>query len=83
MQSSLISKIQKAHQYATERERISFQSLNVRFTGDNNNHKISYDGSAWTCDCEFFTVWQTCSHTMALEKILEGMIQPVPEPARA
>ena len=74
MQSSLISKVQKAHQYAEEPHRIRFESLTVRFKGDNNDHMIRLADGAWQCDCEFFTVWQTCSHTMALEKLLEGMV---------
>ena len=82
MQSSLISKVQKAHQYASEPHRVHFESLHVRFAGDNNEHTIRYKDDTWNCDCEFFTVWQTCSHTMALEKMLEGMIRPVAAPAR-
>ncbi|MCY3782530.1 MAG: hypothetical protein OXG79_01960 [Chloroflexi bacterium] len=74
MQSSLISKVQKAHKYAQEPHRIHFEALTVRFDGDNNDHVIRLADGAWSCDCEFFMVWQTCSHTMALEKLLEGMV---------
>ena len=74
MQSSLISKVQKAQQYAEEPHRIHFEALTVRFDGDNNDHVIGLADGAWSCDCEFFMVWRTCSHTMALEKLLEGMV---------
>ena len=80
MQSSLIGKVQKAHQYASEPHRIRFEGLTVRFTGDNNNHVITLSGGQWDCDCEFFTVWRTCSHTMALEKLLEGMVPSADPP---
>ena len=74
MHSLLISLVQKAHQYAQEPHRIHFEALTVRFDGDNNDHSIRLADGAWSCDCEFFTVWQTCSHTMALEKLLKGMV---------
>ena len=83
MQSSLISKVQKAHQYANEPHRLRFESLQVRFMGDNNEHIIRLTDGQWHCDCEFFMVWQTCSHTMALEKVLEGMVPSASAPVDA
>lgn len=82
MQSSLISKVQKAHRYAQEPHRIRFEALAVRFDGDNNDHSIKLADGVWSCDCEFFIVWQTCSHTMVLEKMLEGMV-PADNPSSA
>ena len=32
----------------------------------------------WQCDCDFFQSRGRCSHTMALEKILEGL-KGIPE----
>lgn len=86
MQSSLISKVQKAHQYAQEPHRIKFDALTVQFIGDNNDHTVGLSDGVWTCDCEFFPAWQTCSHTMALAKMLRHMVPansppPAGEPA--
>lgn len=75
MQSSLISKVQKAHQYATEPERVHVESFRVRFDGDNSSHIITYADGCWTCDCEFFQGWRTCSHTMALPKLMSDMVK--------
>ena len=83
MQSSLIGKVQKAQQYAREPHRIHFESLAVRFAGDNNEHHIRLDNETWHCDCEFFSLWRTCSHTMALEKLLDGMVSAVTVPSDA
>jgi hypothetical protein len=33
-----------------------------------------FEDATWQCNCEFFVTHSTCSHTMALERILEGMI---------
>ncbi len=40
MNSSLISKIEKAKRYAAEPDRVQFQALDVTFRGDNGTHKI-------------------------------------------
>ncbi len=72
MDSGLIRKREKAKRYAEQRERIHVKSLLVKFDGDNNPHTVKYIDNAWLCDCDFFQTRQTCSHTMALEMIMEG-----------
>ena len=74
MDYGMIGKIQKAKRYAQERDRIHFLSLQVTFDGENNNHTVFFENGEWRCDCEFFHSRGRCSHTMALEMILEGMI---------
>jgi len=37
-------------------------------------HKVTYNEGIWTCDCDFFKTRGRCSHTMALEILLEGMV---------
>ncbi len=74
MNSSLIGKIEKARRYAMERHRIKFRSLSVDFAGENDTHRVELDGDAWRCTCDFFHGWGQCAHTMALERILDGMV---------
>jgi len=78
MDSGMIGKIQKAKRYAAERDRIHFNSFTVTFDGANNPHTVKYENGEWTCDCDFFHTRGRCSHTMALEMILEEMIVPNP-----
>ena len=84
MDSGMIGKIHKAKRYAQERDRIEFTQFSVTFRGENSDHQITFDKGKWNCECRFFASHGVCSHTMALEKILEGMIEipeAVPEPA--
>ena len=74
MDSGLIGKIDKAKRYAQERKRVHFTEFTVTFDGDNNPHTVLYGKGEWKCDCDFFRTRGRCSHTMALEMILEGMI---------
>jgi hypothetical protein len=76
MNSSLIGKIEKAHRYATERERMRFQEFKVSFNGENDTHEVSFAGGSWQCTCGFFAGWGLCSHSMALERVLQGMLPP-------
>ncbi len=76
MNSSLISKIEKAKRYAQERDRIRFSDFQVQFHGENSDHQIGYHGGQWQCSCSFFSRHGLCSHTMAMEKILTNMLPP-------
>ena len=77
MDYGMIGKIEKAKRYAQERERIHFNTFSVTMDGTNNSHHVSYSEGKWSCDCDFFKSRNVCSHTMALEIILEKML---PEP---
>ena len=74
MHSSLIGKIEKARRYAEERDRAQFSSFAVDFRGGHNQHQVTYKDDTWSCSCQFFLAHGVCSHTMALERILEGML---------
>ena len=74
MHSSLIGKIEKARVYARERSRMHIDGLHVQFRGENSDHEVSIVDGAWRCNCDFFSSWSVCSHTMALERVLDGMV---------
>lgn len=74
MDSGMIGKIEKAKRYAEERDRIKFESFTATFEGENNPHTVTFEGGQWSCDCDYFMTRGVCSHTMALERILEGTI---------
>lgn len=77
MQSSLIGKVEKAKVYARERHRMQIDGLHVAFQGENSDHEVELHDGQWRCNCDFFRSWDTCSHTMALARVLEGMVPPV------
>jgi hypothetical protein len=83
MQSSLIGKVEKAKVYAQEKHRIQIDGLQVAFHGENSDHEIRMSDGRWHCNCDFFSEWDTCSHTMALERVFEGMVPKTAEPAVA
>ncbi len=74
MDYGMIGKIDKAKRYAEQRDRIRVESLDVTIIGENNDHRVRFENGTWQCDCEFFKSRGRCSHTMALEIILEGML---------
>ena len=75
MHSSLIGKIQKAHMYAEEPERVSVQSFSATFRGDHDTYVVSFGDGQWRCTCGFFPGWGVCSHIMATQRML-GEIAP-------
>lgn len=74
MDYGMIGKIEKAKRYAEERDRIRIESFAATFDGENNPHTVQYKDGSWQCDCDFFLTRNVCSHTMALERILNEML---------
>jgi hypothetical protein len=72
--SSLIGKIEKAKRYAKETRRFHFTSMSVAVEGDNDRHDVELSDGRWRCSCDFFHGWGVCSHTMAIERLLDGML---------
>ncbi len=79
MDHGMIGKIEKAKRYAQERDRFRFDQFHVTFSGENNNHQVSFDSGVFKCDCEFFLLREVCSHTMALEQLLANMLPQAAE----
>jgi len=79
MDSGMISKIEKARRYAEERERVRFDTFEVTFHGDHDEYRVRYDHGRWSCGCHFFQQRGVCSHTMAMERILDPMLRSEPE----
>ncbi len=75
MDYALIGKIEKSKIYAEETDRIQFGSFTATIHGDHNEHPVSFIDGAWKCDCDFFRTRGYCSHTMAMERVLNGMIE--------
>ncbi|CAN0500457.1 unnamed protein product, partial [Phaeothamnion confervicola] len=44
MNSSMISKIEKAHRYAQEPERVSIGAMRAHFHGGHDDYEVSLDG---------------------------------------
>lgn len=82
MDSSLISKVEKAKRYAQEQDRMVFSGFTLRFRGDNGLHEVNFRDGKWACDCGYFRSHATCSHIMALERVLHGML-PAPAAVQA
>lgn len=80
MDSGMISKIEKAKRYAQERERVVFDELRVVFRGDHNSYQVAYHHGIWSCQCDFFRQRGVCSHTMAMERILDPMLRRQEDP---
>ena len=74
MQSSVIRKMEKARRYAEQRERVAISSIKVAFHGNHSEHHVTFSDGEWACSCDFFFGYETCSHTMALERILDPML---------
>jgi hypothetical protein len=76
MNSSMIGKIEKAHRYAKEPERVRFGSLEATFRGGHDEYQVGLQDGRWHCSCHAFAshALGTCAHVMALQQILSPML---------
>ena len=79
MDSSIIGKIEKARQYAEQKDRVNITSFTATFKGNHDQYDVRFEDGDWRCECHFFTTREVCSHTMALQRILDEMLTPQPE----
>lgn len=78
MNSSFIRKVEKAKDYALQKERVNFQSCTIEFRGENSDHTITYEHGSWGCDCDYHIGRETCTHIMAMQMMLEDLLSEVP-----
>ena len=80
MDASMINKIQKAGEYASQPERATFNRLAVRFQGANSSHVVELGGDGWSCTCAGFQAYGICPHIMALERLFKPLLKRRPLP---
>ena len=83
MDSSIIGKIDKARKYAEETERVSITSFAATFQGNHNSYDVTFNAGNWECECHFFVTRDVCSHTMALQRMLDDFLAKVASDAQA
>ena len=71
---NVVSDVEKSKRYAEEKDRITFLNFTISFQGENSVHQTTFNAGSWDCDCSFFKTRGVCVHTMALERVLKGMI---------
>ncbi|HEX2221689.1 MAG TPA: hypothetical protein VHK06_04120 [Candidatus Limnocylindria bacterium] len=70
----MIGKVEKAMRYAHEPDRVNLRRFEAQFAGDNGTHLVSLDADRWRCDCHLFAAAGGCTHTLALQKMLDPML---------
>lgn len=72
----MIGKIEKAHRYAHEPERVQVHDFTATFAGGHDQYTVTLHDGDWHCSCHTFEshVVGTCSHVMALRLMLGAML---------
>jgi hypothetical protein len=76
MNSGMIGKIDKAHRYAQEPERIQISTFAATFQGSHDQYEVALTEHGWHCTCHTFEahVLDSCPHVMAAQLILSPML---------
>ena len=78
---NVVSDVEKASRYAEEKDRVRINAFRVVIRGNNSDHTVSYDRGIWHCDSNSFRLRGVSSHTIAMERLLRGMLVEQQEPA--
>jgi len=76
MNSGMIGKIEKAHRYAEQPDRMQLSSFHASFRGSHDTYEVSLDEHGWHCSCHTFEahVLDSCPHVMAAQLVLSPML---------
>jgi hypothetical protein len=44
------------------------------FKGEHSDYQVTLQNNHWTCECSTYSAYGTCSHAMALQRILSKML---------
>ena len=72
MQSTIVTKAEKAHRYALELDRLRISALEATFEAGGGTHVIRLGEGGWTCDCDFFASTRVCPHVEAASRMLDA-----------
>jgi hypothetical protein len=76
---NVVSDVEKARRYADETDRIEITAFEAIFEGNNSNHVVNYDHGVWDSDSTSFRLRKVSSHTIAMERLLKGVLKPAAE----
>ncbi len=79
---NIVSDVKKAKRYSEEPERIQIISFEAGINGNNREHVVSYDNGTWDSTSNYFKAHGIGAYAMAMERILEGMVQPIEQSLR-
>jgi len=63
----------KAEEYASKPERFTFHFVEVEVRGESGSHLVLYGDKNGSCECDFFKEHETCSHVMAVGRVLKPL----------
>jgi hypothetical protein len=74
---NIVSDVKKSKRYSEEPDRIKIISFDANFKGDNKDHTVSYNDGIWDSTSSYFKAHGIGAYTMAMERILEGLVKPM------
>lgn len=77
---NIVSDVKKAARYSTEQDRMKIISFEAAFKGDNKDHIVSYNNGTWNSTSSYFRTHGIGAYTMAMERILGNMVEPIRQP---
>jgi hypothetical protein len=80
MQSTIVTKAEKARRYAQEPDRLRINAIEATFEAGGGRHVLKLGDGGWTCDCEFGQANGVCPHAEAASRMLDVHLADAAKP---
>ncbi len=80
MQSTIVTKAEKAHRYAQEPDRLQIRTIEGTFEAAGGSHVLRLGDAGWSCDCEFGQAHGVCPHMEAASRMLDAHLTEAAKP---
>jgi len=80
MQSTIVTKAEKARRYAQEPDRLRITVIEATFEAGGGSHVLCLGADGWACDCEFFVANDVCPHAEAASRMLDAHLVEAAKP---
>ncbi len=80
MQSTIVTKAEKAHRYAQELDRLQISALEATFEAGGGQHVLTLGPDGWVCDCDFARLHRVCPHAEAASRMLDAHLVEAAKP---
>lgn len=74
LSEKLLRKEEKSKRYLNELERFNLDNLGVTINSEHGVRNVKYEEGEFSCTCEFYKDYGTCSHIMAVEQLVDKLV---------
>lgn len=73
----ILRKEEKSKKYLNELYRFNLDTIGITINSEHGIRNVKYENEKFSCTCDFYKYYGTCSHIMAVEKLVDKLINKI------